>query len=68
MDLLQNLALGFGVALSLHSATKGISATVRRRLSEPVSWRWCRAQLPEIRRGMILPRSVTNVRRRLTSL
>ena len=25
-----------------------------------VSWRWCRAQLPEMRRGMILPRSVTS--------
>src|SRR6266850_4004024 len=49
-------------------AEYGSSATVRARLMAWVSWRWWRAQLPEIRRGMILPRSVTRLRRRRTSL
>ncbi len=30
---------------------------VRARRMAWVSWRWCRAQLPEMRRGVILPRS-----------
>jgi hypothetical protein len=33
-----------------------------------VSSRWWRAQLPEMRRGMIFPRSVTKLRSRRTSL
>ena len=45
-----------------------LSATVRARLIAWVSWRWCREQLPEIRRGIILPRSVTKLRRRRVSL
>src|SRR5207245_1739040 len=49
-------------------ATYGSRATVRARLMAWVSWRWWRAQLPEIRRGMILPRSVTRLRSRRTSL
>ena len=37
---------------------KGKSATCRPRLIAVATWRWCRAQFPEIRRGTILPRSV----------
>jgi len=46
----------------------GISAIMRDRLMAVPTLRWCLAQLPEIRRGMILPRSVTRLRRRRTSL
>src|SRR5207247_9657994 len=49
-------------------ARYGRRATVRARLIACVSWRWCRAQLPEIRRGMILPRSLTKLLSRRTSL
>jgi len=38
--------------------TKGSRAIVRARLMATVISRWCLAQFPVIRRGMILPRSV----------
>jgi len=41
---------------------------VRACLIACVNWRWWRAQLPEMRRGMILPRSLTKLLRRRTSL
>src|SRR5262249_16205230 len=44
------------------------SATVRARRMARVSCRWCLAQLPEIRRGVIFPRSETNPFNRRTSL
>ena len=37
---------------------KGRRATTRARLTARVSARWCLAQFPEMRRGMIFPRSV----------
>src|ERR1041384_69068 len=37
----------------------GSSATLRPRLMAVATSRWCRAQFPEMRRGTILPRSVT---------
>src|SRR5439155_1278627 len=49
-------------------ARYGSRATVRARLIAWVSWRWWRAQLPEMRRGMILPRSLTKVLSRRPSL
>jgi len=51
-----------------HSAVYGTRATVRARRMARVSWRWCRAQLPEMRRGVIFPRSDTKLRSRRTSL
>jgi hypothetical protein len=53
---------------SQRSAVKGISAMLRARLMAVPSWRWCRAQFPEMRRGMIFPRSVIKFRKRLISL
>jgi hypothetical protein len=50
------------------SAVNGMSAMLRARLMAVPSWRWCRAQLPEMRRGMIFPRSVIKFRKRLMSL
>ena len=40
----------------------------RARLIASVSLRWCSAQVPNIRRGRILPRSGTNWEISLTSL
>src|SRR5712671_7012579 len=37
----------------------GSSAMLRLRLMAVATSRWCRAQFPEMRRGTILPRSVT---------
>ncbi len=42
-----------------YSAVNGKSAMLRARLMATVTWRWCFAQLPEIRRGRILPRCST---------
>src|SRR6266480_3716644 len=65
-DVVQQDDLHRGSSYSV--ARYGSRATVRARLIACVSWRWCRAQLPEMRRGMILPRSLTSVRSRRTSL
>jgi hypothetical protein len=47
----------------------GSMAIARARLMAMVTWRWCLAQLPETRRGIILPRSaVMNFFNRVTSL
>jgi hypothetical protein len=51
-----------------HSVTYGISAICRARLIAVCSLRWCLAQVPEMRRGRILPRSGTNGPISLTSL
>jgi len=48
--------------------TKGRKAIVRARLIAWVSVRWCLAQQPDNRRGMILPRSVMKYLRDLGSL
>ena len=50
------------------SVTYGISAIWRARLIAVCSLRWCIAQVPEMRRGRILPRSGTNGPSSLTSL
>jgi hypothetical protein len=51
-----------------YSAVNGRSAIFRALLIDVVSMRWCLAQLPDIRRGSIFPRSVTYFFRRGTSL
>jgi hypothetical protein len=43
-------------------------AMVLARLIASVNKRWCLAQVPEIRLGMILPRSVVKYRRDFESL
>jgi hypothetical protein len=48
--------------------TKGSMAMVLARLIASVNKRWCLAQVPEIRLGMILPRSVVKYRRDFESL
>ena len=40
----------------------------RARFTAAVSARWCDAQLPEMRRGRIFPRSLMYLRRRVVSL
>lgn len=45
----------------------GMSATDRARLTAEANCRWCREQLPEIRRGRILPRSEVNFNSRAVS-
>ena len=50
-----------------YSETNGRNAIRRARLTAMVSIRWCLAQLPEIRRGTIFPRSETNFLSRATS-
>ena len=50
-----------------YSETKGRKAMTRARLTATVSIRWCLAQLPEMRRGTILPRSETYFLSRPTS-
>ncbi len=41
---------------------------MRARLTAVVRLRWCAAQLPEMRRGKILPRSLMYLRSRVVSL
>lgn len=47
---------------------KGIKATIRARLIAVVKSRCCLDVNPVMRRGNILPRSVTNFRNKSTSL
>jgi hypothetical protein len=50
------------------SETYGSSAITRARLMATANWRWCFAQVPEARRGAILPRSVKYFRSFAASL
>ena len=43
-----------------YSAVYGISASWRARMIAVRSFRWCSAQVPEMRRGRIFARSGTN--------
>ena len=49
-------------------AVNGTSAILRALLTAVVTIRWCLAQLPEMRLGIILPLSEIVVRRIFTSL
>ena len=57
------------VLLKMHqSAVNGSSAAMRARLMAFCSLRWCSAQVPEMRRGRIFPRSGMNCWSVFTSL